>query len=418
MSAESLLIEGGSRLSGHVEIEGAKNAALPACVASLLTDETIVLHRVPQLRDVSTILFTLTDLGRRIVRRGTSAVFSGDRPLSQEANAYSVRQMRASFLVLGPLLARLGRAVVPLPGGCAIGERSVDLHLFGLKKLGARVKERANAVCVEADRLRGTRIDLAFPSVGATEQILMAAALASGVTELRNASIEPEVSDLVALLRKMGAEIEVEGRTWRVDGKTELHGAEHTVIPDRMEAGTYILAGAITGGDVRVNAVCPPDLASFLETLDAAGAATVVDGSSLSISEGGDRRPIRVETGPHPGFPTDLHPPLAAWLSLVPGTNVVTEKVFERRHTYADGLRAMGAQIAIHGTSVTITGVDRLQGRSVVAPDIRAGAALVLAGLAADGMTEITGLQAIDRGYSGLETKLRQLGARIERRTR
>ena len=418
MGAESLLIEGGSRLSGHVEIEGAKNAALPACVASLLTDESIVLHRIPQLRDVSTILFTLTDLGRRIVRRGTSVVFSGDRPLSQEANAYSVRQMRASFLVLGPLLARLGRAVVPLPGGCAIGERSVDLHLVGLKKLGARVNERANAVCVEADRLRGTRIDLEFPSVGATEQLLMTATLARGVTELRNASIEPEVGDLAALLRKMGAEIEVEGRTWRVDGKTELHGAEHTVIPDRMEAGTYILAGAITGGDVRVNAVCPSDLAAFLETLESAGATTVVDGSSLSISAGGDRRPIRVETGPHPGFPTDLHPPLAAWLSLVPGTNVVTEKVFERRHTYADGLRAMGAQIAIHGTSVTITGVDRLQGRAVIAPDIRTGAALVLAGLAADGMTEITGLQAIDRGYSGLETKLRQLGARIERRTR
>jgi UDP-N-acetylglucosamine 1-carboxyvinyltransferase len=418
VGAESLLIEGGSRLSGHVEIEGAKNAALPACVASLLTDESIVLHRIPQLRDVSTILFTLTDLGRRIVRRGTSAVFSGDRPLSQEANAYSVRQMRASFLVLGPLLARLGRAVVPLPGGCAIGERSVDLHLVGLKKLGARVKERANAVCVEADRLRGTRIDLEFPSVGATEQLLMTATLARGVTELRNAAIEPEVGDLAALLRKMGAEIEVEGRTWRVDGKTELHGAEHTVIPDRMEAGTYILAGAITGGDVRVTAVCPSDLAAFLETLESAGATTVVDGSSLSISAGGDRRPIRVETAPHPGFPTDLHPPLAAWLSLVPGTNVVTEKVFERRHTYADGLRAMGAQIAIHGTSVTITGVDRLRGRAVVAPDIRTGAALVLAGLAADGMTEITGLQAIDRGYSGLETKLRQLGARIERRTR
>jgi UDP-N-acetylglucosamine 1-carboxyvinyltransferase len=418
VGAESLLIEGGSRLSGHVEIEGAKNAALPACVASLLTDESIVLHRIPQLRDVSTILFTLTDLGRRIVRRGTSVVFSGDRPLSQEANAYSVRQMRASFLVLGPLLARLGRAVVPLPGGCAIGERSVDLHLVGLKKLGARVNERANAVCVEADRLRGTRIELEFPSVGATEQLLMTATLARGVTELRNASIEPEVGDLAALLRKMGAEIEVEGRTWRVDGKTELHGAEHTVIPDRMEAGTYILAGAITGGDVRVNAVCPSDLAAFLETLESAGATTVVDGSSLSISAGGDRRPIRVETGPHPGFPTDLHPPLAAWLSLVPGTNVVTEKVFERRHTYADGLRAMGAQIAIHGTSVTITGVDRLQGRAVIAPDIRTGAALVLAGLAADGMTEITGLQAIDRGYSGLETKLRQLGARIERRTR
>lgn len=418
MATESLLIEGGHRLSGHVTIEGAKNAALPACVASLLTDEPVVLHRVPQLRDVSTILFTLTDLGKRVVRRGTSAVLSSDLPLAIEANAYSVGQMRASFLVLGPLVARRGRALVPLPGGCAIGERSVDLHLSGLKALGARVEERGSMVVVEADRLRGARIELAFPSVGATEQILMTAALAEGESELRNAAIEPEVIDLVDLLRKMGAQIESEGRTYRIEGTTELRGAEHTVIPDRMEAGTYLLAGAITGGEVHVDGVNPEDLSPFLEALAAAGFQTPVNGDSLSIRDGGTPRAIRIETGPHPGFPTDLHPPLAALLSLVPGTSAVVERVFERRYTYAKGLRAMGAQIAVDGRNVMITGVERLTGCGVVAPDIRAGAALVLAGLAARGPTEIAGLDSIDRGYSAVEEKMRDLGARIERRTK
>jgi len=398
-----------------VTIEGAKNAALPECVASLLTDEPVVLHRVPQLRDVSTILFTLTDLGKRVVRRGTSVVLSSDRELSCEANAYSVRQMRASFLVLGPLVARLGRAVVPLPGGCAIGARAVDLHLVGLRALGARVEDLGSFVSVEADRLRGARIELAFPSVGATEQILMAAALADGETELRNAAVEPEVEDLVALLRRMGAEIEREGRSFRVVGRRRLHAAEQSVIPDRMEAGTYLLAGAITGGEVRVDHVEVSDLVPLVDVLREFGARIEIGEDSVTIVPGEARRAIRVATGPHPAFPTDLHPPLAAVLTRTAGTSRIDETVFERRHTYADGLRSMGARIAVDGSSVTITGVDALEGRVVTAPDIRSGAALILGGLAAKGRTIVGGLDSIDRGYAAIEEKLSRLGATIER---
>ena len=415
MSAGSLCIEGGRPLSGSVTIEGAKNAALPECVASLLTDEPVVLHRVPQLRDVSTILFTLTDLGKRVVRRGTSVVLSSDRELSCEANAYSVRQMRASFLVLGPLVARLGRAVVPLPGGCAIGARAVDLHLVGLRALGARVEDLGSFVSVEADRLRGARIELAFPSVGATEQILMAAALADGETELRNAAVEPEVEDLVALLRRMGAEIEREGRSFRVVGRRRLHAAEQSVIPDRMEAGTYLLAGAITGGEVRVDHVEVSDLVPLVDVLREFGARIEIGEDSVTIVPGEARRAIRVATGPHPAFPTDLHPPLAAVLTRTAGTSRIDETVFERRHTYADGLRSMGARIAVDGSSVTITGVDALEGRVVTAPDIRSGAALILGGLAAKGRTIVGGLDSIDRGYAAIEEKLSRLGATIER---
>lgn len=369
------------------------------------------------MRDVSTILFTLSDLGKRVVRRGTSVVLSSDRPLSSEANAYSVRQMRASFLVLGPLVARLGRGVVPLPGGCSIGQRAVDLHLVGLRALGAHVEERGNIVYVDAERLRGARIELAFPSVGATEQILMAAALARGETELRNAAVEPEVGDLVALLRRMGAEIERTDRTFRVAGKPSLRGAEQPVIPDRMEAGTYLLAGEITGGDVRVDGVAPEDLGALIDALRATGASVEVGEHDVAIVAGGNRRPTRLATGPHPAFPTDLHPPFAAFLALIEGTSQIAETVFERRHTYADGLRAMGAEIAVDGPNVTISGVRELRGGSVSAPDIRSGAALVLAGLAARGETTIDGLDKIDRGYSAIEEKLSRLGASIERRS-
>jgi len=412
----SLLVEGGRPLSGRITVEGAKNAALPACVASLLTDEPIILHRVPQLRDVSTILFTIGDLGKRVIRNGADLLIRGEGPLSGEANPYSVRQMRASFLVLGPLVARLGRAIVPLPGGCSLGERPVDLHLSGLEALGARVEEGEGAVTVEAAELRGCRIELPFPSVGATEQLLMAASLAEGETEIANGSIEPEVIDLVRLLNKMGSEIKVEGRTYRIAGRPALHGAEHTLIPDRMEAGTILLAGAISGGEVTVEGVIPDHLKAFLETLSSTGLTITEGDRALTVLAGGRPSPVTAETAPHPGFPTDLHPPLAAYLSLGRGTSRLTETVFERRFTYVDGLSSMGAQIAIDGRSAAITGVRSLHGGAVEAPDIRAGAALLLAGIAARGRTRISGLEQIDRGYAAIEEKLKRLGARIERR--
>lgn len=413
---ESFRIEGGVPLSGTVRIDGAKNAALPACIAALLTDEPVVLHRIPQLRDVSTILYTLGTLGKRVVRHGDHVSIAAGERLSAEADAYSVRRMRASFLVLAPLVARLGRAVVPLPGGCAIGRRPIDLHLDGLRALGARVEERDGVVLVTADRLIGVRIALPYPSVGATEQILMAASLASGETVIENGAIEPEVQDLACLLQKMGAEIEIDDRTIRVGGRKELRSAEHTLIPDRMEAGTFLLAGAITGGSVTVEGARSGHLTPFLRLLQSTGTDMTVEAEAVTVR--GPTRPLPAEvvTAPHPGFPTDLHPPFVAYLALAAGSSSLVESVFEGRFAYVDALCKMGAQIAQSGTTLTITGVESLQGRTVAATDIRAGAALVLAGLAAHGYTTVTQLEHIDRGYSGLEEKLKSLGARIERR--
>lgn len=417
MSTESLLIEGGHRLSGSVSIDGAKNAALPACIASLLTDDPIVLQSIPELRDISTILFTLTDLGKRVVRHGTAAVLTSDRPLCAEANAYSVRQMRASFLVLGPLVARLGQAVVPLPGGCKLGLRPVDLHLRGLRELGAKIEERGGAVHAEAERLRGTTIDLPYPSVGATEQILMAAVLAEGETSLLNAAVEPEVLDLIQLLQAMGAAIEVEGRCIRIVGRERLGGAEHRPIPDRHEAGTYLLAGVATGGRVTAEGADANHLESFLEVLRAVGAEVTVAQNGITAEAKGRMQPASVVTGPYPEFPTDLHPQTAALLSLVPGMSKIEETVFESRFAYVEALKRMGAQITTVGRTATIVGAEGLSGANVEASDIRAGAALVIAGLAARGTTTVSELVHLDRGYSALEGKLKGLGARIERRT-
>jgi UDP-N-acetylglucosamine 1-carboxyvinyltransferase len=410
-----LIVEGGRRLVGRVRVEGAKNAALPACVASLLTDEPVLVHRVPQLRDVSTILFTLGALGKRVVRNGGSVAISEDGPLTAEASPYSVRKMRASFLVLGPLVGRLGRAVVSLPGGCSIGARPVDLHLQGLRALGARVEESAAAVTVTADRLRGARVEFSFPSVGATEQLLMTGTLAAGVTEIVNAAVEPEVLDLIELLRAMGAEIEVEGRTIRVT-EAKLHGAQHTLIPDRIEAGTLLLAGVATRGAVTAVDVRPDHLEPFLAALRGMGVEITVAGGDVTASAPGGARGIDIKTAPHPGFPTDLHPQTAAALCGAVGTSRIIETVFEGRFTYVEGMRAMGAQMAIDGRTATITGVSALRGAAVEAPDIRAGAALVLGALAARGSSVLSGLDQIERGYEGLAGKLGSLGAQIERR--
>jgi len=412
----ALTIDGGVPLSGTFFIGGAKNAALPACVASLLTDDPVTLHAVPQLRDVSTILYTLGALGKRVVRHDDNvSIASGERLIS-EANAYSVRQMRASFLVLGPLVARLGKAVVPLPGGCAIGARPVDLHLDGLRALGARVEERGGVVVVTAARLRGATIDLPFPSVGATEQLVMAASLADGVTALRNAAVEPEVGDLIELLRTMGAHIEVHGRDVRVEGRRSLSGSEHVLIPDRMEAGTFLMAGAITGGHVRVAPVRPGQMCQVLDTLEAVGCRIVREEDAIEMDAREPLRGVHVETAPYPGFPTDLHPQLAALLCRADGTSTIRETVFERRFAYTAGLSRMGASMVQDGPTLRIEGGRTLRGERVEAPDIRGGAALVLAGLAAQGRTVVTGLDHIDRGHDDLAGKLAKAGARIERR--
>jgi len=414
---EILQIEGGSPLEGRVVIGGAKNAALPACIASLLTDEPIILRRVPRLRDVSMILFTLGTMGKRAVRDDRGVIISSSGRLSHEANAYAVQQMRASFLVLGPLIARLGRAVVPLPGGCRLGARPIDLHLMALRALGASIEERCGAVHARAERLRGARIEFPFPSVGATEQVLMAASLAEGETVLENASIEPEVIDLIALLRRMGAEIEVVERTMRISGRERLGGAEHRLIPDRHEAGTFLLAGAATGGSVTAVGADASTLGAFLDALRETGASVESDAESIRVEAAGRPCPVDLVTSPHPGFPTDLQPQFAAYLSLASGRSHVRETIFESRFAYAEGLCVLGTRVLRDGDTLSIEGVDTLHGGRVQAPDIRGGAALVIAGLAARGVTTIGQLVHLDRGYGDLVQKLEGLGASIERRT-
>ena len=409
-------MEGGHPLHGSVAVSGAKNAALPACIASLLTDEPVILREVPVLLDVSTILYTLSALGKRVVRNEGSVSIAGGNRLQSEANPYSVRKMRASFLVLGPLLARLGEAVVPLPGGCAIGARPVDLHLEGLRALGAHVVQRDGVVRVVADRLVGAEFSFPFPSVGATEQVLMTACLAQGRTTLRNAAVEPEVLDLIALLQSMGAVIAVEGRTISIDGVRALRGTEHALIPDRMEAGTLLLAGLITGGRVVVSPARVDHMQSFLDTLREMGVQVILDGDTIGVERASRCDAVVVETSPYPGFPTDLHPQLVACLALGRGTSRLREQVFERRFAYTDGLRSMGARLDVQGQQLTVHGVDRFRAQRVEAPDIRGGAALVLAGLAAQGQTTITDVGHIERGHENLVGKLQELGASIERR--
>ena len=410
-----LSIEGGRRLTGTIIAEGSKNSALPACAASLLTDEPVILKRIPHLRDVSTILAIISSLGKHAIHVGDTAVITPGQTMNAEADAYYVEQMRASFLVLGPLLARLGRAIVPLPGGCTIGPRPIDMHLEGIRQLGATIETYPDRVCVTAERLTGARINLPYPSVGATEQLLMAASLARGETEIRNPSKEPEITDLIDLLRKMGARIEIETDRLRVVGVAHLHGADHTIIPDRMEIGTYLLAATITGGSVEVEEVVLEHLSPLLAALQDAGISVSGGRKSVAVHAEGRPRPLQIKTSPHPGFPTDLHPPLAATLSLGEGESRLSEGVFKRRFTYAPGLNAMGAKIHIDGATACISGVRHLHGARVEAPDIRAGAALVLAGLAAEGVTTVHHLQPIDRGYTEMARKLHSLGATIER---
>ena len=412
---EHFLIRGGRPLSGTIHISGAKNAALPACVASLLTDEQLIIDHVPHLRDVSTILSTISSLGKRVVRDERSVSIAGGEDLRCQPQALFVERMRASFLVLGPLVARLGRAVVPLPGGCEIGARPVDLHLRGLQALGAQVSEEKNTVVVVAERLHGAVIKLPFPSVGATEQIMMSASLAIGETTIENAAWEPEVVDLADLLNDMGGEVEYRNGLLHVQGRSVLRGTRHAVIPDRMEAGTYLISSAITGGDVTVQGVVPEHLSSLLSVLSDMGCSIEQTDDAIRLSLDGRPHPVDVVTAPYPGFPTDLQSPLVALLATADGRSTVEERIFENRFAYTHDLQAMGAMIKVSGRVATITGVETLHPARATAPDIRAGAALVLAALAANGESTIYNLAQIDRGYEKMEKKLSSVGAQIER---
>ncbi len=412
------VIDGGVPLEGTVPIGGAKNAVLPIIAASLLTEGKCTIKGMPQLEDVRTICLVLEALGVKLWGDDddNSIQVHPINLVSCEPPYELVRKMRASFLVMGPLLARFGRAKVSLPGGCAIGTRPVDLHLKGFHALGARISTGYGTVLAEAKRLRGTRIYLDYPSVGATENIMMAATLAQGQTLIENAAEEPEVVDLANYLNSMGARVLGAGtKVIKVTGVKELGGTTYSVIPDRIEAGTYMVAAAITRGDLLLENVIIEHLKPIIAKFREMGIKVQEEEGGLRVRTGRRPRAVDIKTLPYPGFPTDMQPQIMALLSLARGTSIVTETVFENRFMHVAELKRMGANIRIEGRSAVIEGVAGLTGAPVRTTDLRAGAALILAGLATEGIMEVNGVEHIDRGYAGLEKKLLALGARVKR---
>ncbi len=413
---DRFLVEGGKPLRGTVRVSGSKNAALPILIATLLTEEECVLHNIPDLRDIRTTLKLIDHLGKRIERHGSTVRVGGRNRVRTRAPYELVKQMRASVLVAGPLLARHHHVQVALPGGCTIGLRPVDIHLAAFSRLGARVSTEHGDVVLRAARLRPASVSFEFPSVGATENLMMAASLLPGRTTIQNAAREPEIEDLADFLSKMGASIRGAGsRTVRIEGSRVLRGAEHTVIPDRVEAGTFLIAAAAAGGRLLLEGAREKDLSALLAALKRSGARVRLLPGGIEIESSGRPRPVSIETRPHPGFPTDLQAPWMAYMAIAQGRSRVREKIFEKRFMHAAELRRMGADIAIDGESAEIRGVPKLLGAPIMASDIRAGAALVVAALAASGKSEIQRVYHIDRGYERIENKLRAVGAEIRR---
>ena len=415
---DKLEIRGGRRLDGEVIISGAKNAALPILAGALLADAPVILKKVPHLRDVTTTVKLLRRMGVDVVFHDGVRLEIDPRGIAEFLAPYDlVKTMRASILVLGPLLARFGWADVSLPGGCAIGARPVDLHVAGLRAMGADIAIEQGYIRARASRLTGTRIVLDTVSVTGTENLLMAAVLARGETVIENAAREPEVTDLANFLVAMGARIEGAGTdTIHVDGVDALSGTEYTVLPDRIEGGTYLVAGAITGGTVRINQTCPEHLDAVLAKLDEAGADLTIGEDWIALDMAGRRpRAVNLSTAPYPAFPTDMQAQFCALNAIGEGAGTVTETIFENRFMHAQELQRMGADLTVKGNTAVTRGVDELKGAPVMATDLRASASLVLAGLAASGVTVVDRIYHIDRGYECIEEKLAQLGADIRR---
>ena len=418
---DKILIQGGAALRGRVAVSGAKNAALPAMAASLLTDEPLRLRNLPRLRDIRTTGRLLQEMGCRVglenLGKSHGCELAAGNPISCFAPYERVKTMRASVLVLGPLLARFGRARVSLPGGCAIGARPIDLHIKGLKKLGASLSIEHGYVEAKAPRLTGEKVVFDRITVTGTENLMMAACLAKGETVLHNAAREPEVTDLAELLRSMGARIEGDGSsTIRIQGRPELGGADHAIIPDRIEAGTFMVAGAITGGSVELVGCRPRHLAAVIEKLEETGIAIEPSGPDACRVTAARRLQARdVTTAEYPGFATDMQAQYMALMTQAHGSSVVTETIFESRFLHASELVRMGADIRIEGNRAVISGRRNLTGAKVLASDLRASASLILAGLVASGETLVHRVYHLDRGYEAIEEKLQALGARIER---
>ena len=417
---ERLVIKGGNRLKGKVKISGAKNAALPILAATLLSENTCEILNVPLLEDIKIFISLLHELGIETNTSFENSVSSVTVDASSlrgyEAPHELVRLMRASILVLGPLMARIGRARVSMPGGCAIGNRPINLHLKGLELMGAEYEVSSGFVDVKAKELKGAHIYLDFPSVTGTENLLMAAVLARGTTVIENAAREPEIADLAKMLKSMGARISGEGSdTLRIEGVRYLDGTRWSIIPDRIETGTYIMAAGAAGGTLEITDAVPSHLESAIAKLRAAGMKIDCYGNSIFVKSSGRLKSVDVITQPYPGFPTDLQAQFMVLMCLAGGLSVITENIFENRFMHVAELKRLGADIKIEGRSAIIRGVKKLTGAPVQATDLRASACLVLAGLAAEGTTEITEIFHLDRGYENMEVKLGNLGADIKR---
>jgi UDP-N-acetylglucosamine 1-carboxyvinyltransferase len=418
---DSILVRGNGALSGAIPIAGAKNACLTLMPATLLSDEPLTLTNAPRLSDIRTMTQLLQSLGAEVasLQDGLVLALSSHSITNFKADYDIVRKMRASILVLGPMLARYGAATVSLPGGCAIGARPVDLHLMALEAMGAELDLRDGYVHAKAPggRLKGAVVEFPFVSVGATENALMAATLAKGTTVLKNAAKEPEIVDLARCLKKMGAKIDGEGTsTITIEGTDRLGGATHQVVTDRIELGTYMLVPAICGGEVECIGGTLDLVGSFAEKLDSAGVSVTQTNRGLKVSRKNGRvKAVNVMTEPFPGFPTDLQAQMMALLCTAEGTSVLEEKIFENRFMHAPELIRMGAKIDVHGGTATVTGVEKLKGAPVMATDLRASVSLILAGLAAEGETVVSRVYHLDRGYERVEEKLRACGAHIER---
>ncbi len=415
---DRFLITGGIPLQGTVQIDGAKNSALSIMAACLLTSEKCILENVPQLKDVYSMIEVIKTLGVKVEWKENNTLYIDSDDFNNfEAPYELVKTMRASFLVMGPLLARLNKAKISLPGGCAIGARPVDFHLKGFRALGADIITEKGYIQAEVKRLKGNDIYFDFPSLGATENIMMAASLAEGITMIENAAKDPEVIELGNFLNKMGAKVNGLGSDIiTIEGVKRLKGVKYRIIPDRIEAGTYMVAAAITGGTVEIDNVNPSYLKSCIVKLEEAGIKVEIkEDDNIIISNTDAIKSVDIKTMPFPGFPTDLQAQFMALMTIASGTSIITENVFESRFAHAGDLRRMGADIKVEGRNCIIKGVKKLSAAPVMASDLRGGAALILASLAAEGTTEISRIYHIDRGYVRIEDKLSNLGAKIKR---
>lgn len=418
--ADKIIIYGGQPLRGELVVSGAKNAVLPIIVAALLSEGTCLIQGVPRLADVEIICDVLRELGVEIklntTGESTTVKINCCLLNNYEATYDNVKKMRASVLVMGPLLARLGKAKISMPGGCAIGTRPIDLHLKGLEALGVRITMEHGYILAEAPVLKGARIYLDYPSVGATENIIMAGALAQGTTIIENAAEEPEIVDLANFINSMGGKVVGAGtKVIKIEGVESLGSTTHTIIPDRIEAGSFLVAGAITGGNLFLENVIIDHLKPVVAKLIEAGAEVVEEGTGLRVKGTGEFKAIDIKTLPYPGFPTDMQAQFMSLLAIAQGTSIITETVFENRFMHAEELRRMGADIRIDGRSAVVEGTEKLMGAPVKATDLRAGAALVIAGLIAQGETVISNTYHLDRGYDDIVGKMRSVGANIMR---